>query len=515
MSVQQRSCMQAVLPDIRENRGYGHMPLGAWVARGALAAASFAAVSFIETPNASAVPAYARQTGQPCATCHTAFPELTPYGRQFKLMGYTQGGTRCNDGSAKSDETQVPLAVMAWPATFTGVKNSANQSAMGAPGASNDMWLPSQFSVFIAGQLYCDVGAFAQITYDRTPASAFAWDNTDIRYAKTGVIEGTSIVYGITANNNPGVQDVWNTGPAWNFPYIGTEVGPGQSFNTMLGGGGQWGGAVGGAGGYVWINSSFYAEFTAYGNLSPRLLTDLAGGFDGTLNRFSGMAPYWRFAYEKTWDKNSLMFGTYGMYAEQKTGVDATVAADSTGTVSLFSPNKTDPTLDIGVDTQYQWIGEENIVTVRGAYVWQRKKNSAEYAAMNGAIDPTTLAPYTLPNASDTLNDLNVSATYIYDRKYSFTAGYLRTWGTTDVGLYSTAIGGSANGSPNTAAWNFDLAYLPFMNGGPALWPWFNARIGIQYTHYDKFDGTWTNVDGSGLKAGGNDTVFLYTWLMF
>ena len=23
------------------------------------------------------------------------------------------------------------------------------------------------------------------------------------------------------------------------------------------------------------------------------------------------MAPYWRFAYEKTWDKNSLMFGTY------------------------------------------------------------------------------------------------------------------------------------------------------------------------------------------------------------
>ena len=83
------------------------------------------------------------------------------------------------------------------------------------------------------------------------------------------MIQGTSIVYGITANNNPGIQDVWNTGPAWNFPYIGTEVGPGQSFNTMLGGGGQWGGTVGGVGGYVWINSSFYAEFTAYGNL-PR-----------------------------------------------------------------------------------------------------------------------------------------------------------------------------------------------------------------------------------------------------
>ena len=48
------------------------------------------------------------------------------------------------------------------------------------------------------------------MTYDR-PGNAFTWDNTDIRYAKTGVIDGTSIVYGITANNNPTVQDVWNS----------------------------------------------------------------------------------------------------------------------------------------------------------------------------------------------------------------------------------------------------------------------------------------------------------------
>ena len=513
MSVQLRSRMQAGLANLCETGRWRDLPLDSWLSRGALSAASLAAVSFIDIPTASAVPAYARQTGQPCATCHTAFPELTPYGRQFKLMGYTQGGTRCNDGSAKSDETQVPLAVMAWPATFTGVKNSNNQAAMGAPGASNDMWLPSQFSVFVAGQLYCDVGAFAQITYDRTPASAFSWDNTDIRYAKTGVIEGTSIVYGITANNNPSVQDVWNTGPAWNFPYIGTEVGPGQSFNTMLGGGGQWGGQVGGVGGYVWINSSFYAEFTAYGNLSPRMLTDLAGGFDNTVNRFSGMAPYWRFAYEKTWDKNSLMFGTYGMYAEQQTGVGSTTAD---GVAPLFSPGKTDPTLDVGFDTQYQWIGQEHAVTVRGAYVWQRKQNGAENAALAAYNAANPGATYPLANASDVLNDLNVSASYIYDRTYSFSAGYLRTWGTTDLGLYSSAIGGSANGKPTTSALNFDLAYLPFMNGGPELWPWFNARIGVQYTHYDKFDGTWNNVDGNtGLKAGGNDTVFLYTWLMF
>jgi len=509
MSVQLRSRVHAVLANFRETGWPSSLPLDSWLSRGALAAASLAAVSFADIPTASAVPSFARQTGQPCATCHTAFPELTPYGRQFKLMGYTAGGTRCNDGSAKSDETQVPLALMSLPATFTGVKNSANQAAMGqAPNISNNAWYPGQQSVFVAGQLYCDVGAFAQVTYDPV-GQAFAWDNVDIRYAKTGVINGTNVVYGITANNNPTVQDAWNTVPAWVFPYMDTAIGPAPAFGTMLGTG-AFGQQVGGAGAYVWINSSIYAELSAYGNLSRRELTNLNGGFDGGANRFDGMAPYWRLAYERTWDKNSLMFGTFGMYANQKMGVDATVASsDPNNPTSLYAPGVSDSTLNIGVDSQYQWIGEEHAVTVRAAYIWQRKKNTAENAALQAAgLD--------LANASDVLNDFNVSASYIYDRKISFTAGYFNTWGTADMNLYGSAIGSSANGSPDSRYYKFDLAYLPFMNGGPDIWPWFNARIGIQYTHYDKFDGTWNNVDGNtGLKAGGNDTVYVYTWLMF
>ena len=35
-----------------------------------------------------AVPSFARQTGMACAACHTVFPELTPFGREFKLNGY-------------------------------------------------------------------------------------------------------------------------------------------------------------------------------------------------------------------------------------------------------------------------------------------------------------------------------------------------------------------------------------------------------------------------------------------
>src|SRR5512137_2451603 len=40
-----------------------------------------------------AIPAFNRQTGQNCVACHAGgqFPELTPYGRMFKLTGYTIG----------------------------------------------------------------------------------------------------------------------------------------------------------------------------------------------------------------------------------------------------------------------------------------------------------------------------------------------------------------------------------------------------------------------------------------
>ena len=46
----------------------------------------------VYTPPALALPSFARQTGQPCGTCHTDYAGLTPYGRRFKIEGYTAGG---------------------------------------------------------------------------------------------------------------------------------------------------------------------------------------------------------------------------------------------------------------------------------------------------------------------------------------------------------------------------------------------------------------------------------------
>ncbi|MFZ1539178.1 MAG: hypothetical protein WAT23_17575 [Chromatiaceae bacterium] len=51
--------------------------------------ATFASLFLVARP-ASAIPAYARQMGVGCTTCHTAYPQLNWFGREFKLTGYTE-----------------------------------------------------------------------------------------------------------------------------------------------------------------------------------------------------------------------------------------------------------------------------------------------------------------------------------------------------------------------------------------------------------------------------------------
>src|SRR5215472_8037577 len=66
-----------------------------------------------------AVPSYARQTGQECIACHVSFPELTPYGRYFKLTGYTIGKAAITTEGVN----YLPGAVMA-QASITNTRNN-------------------------------------------------------------------------------------------------------------------------------------------------------------------------------------------------------------------------------------------------------------------------------------------------------------------------------------------------------------------------------------------------------
>src|SRR5437867_8116338 len=157
---------------------------------------------------AGAVPAFAAQTGQPCQTCHVGGfgPQLTPFGRNFKLNGYT----------LRSKGFNVPLSAMA---IASYVRTNKDQSEPPAPGfRMNDNIAVDQVSLFLAGGLGSHLGAFVQATYDGV-AKAWAWDNLDLRAATKVQVKGVDVVLGASLNNSPTVQDAWNTLSAWGYPY--------------------------------------------------------------------------------------------------------------------------------------------------------------------------------------------------------------------------------------------------------------------------------------------------------
>src|ERR1700690_2579507 len=109
------------------------------------------------TEPALAVPSFAIQTGQPCAACHIgAFgPQLTPYGRDFKLHGYT-----ASDGK----DHGLPLA-MAVQTSFT--HTQAPQPGGAAPGFKpNDNFAIDQLSIYYAGKIAPNLGGFVELNYD-------------------------------------------------------------------------------------------------------------------------------------------------------------------------------------------------------------------------------------------------------------------------------------------------------------------------------------------------------------
>jgi hypothetical protein len=425
------------------------------------------------SPAAHALPLYARQTGQECAACHNGFPELTPYGRLFKLNGYTFGG-------GQSD--LPPVSVMA-VSSYT--HTQAPQAAAPAPHyGTNNNFAFDFVSLFTGGAITPNIGAFIQGTYNNDTATGgvFHWDNTDIRYAGTTRFLDSETILGVSLNNNPTVTDVWNSTPAWGFPFVTSALAPAPGTKTAIEG--TFSQEVVGATAYTFWNRLIYAEAGPYSTLTKGM--DSALGVSQTVSSIKGVAPYWRLAVEPKWGANSLELGTFGF-----------AAALNPARVTGFG---TDHVVDIGFDTQYQFLGERDSISLQASYITENQSLSASQAIGNAT------------NGRNHLRSLRLKTSYYYDQTYGITAGYFQVRGDADAGLFATT---SANNSPNSAGWIGELDYIPFNHGGPSFWPWLNLKLGLQYIYYDKFNGNQTNFDGTGRNAHDNNTLFAFVWLAF
>jgi hypothetical protein len=409
---------------------------------------------------AEAVPSFARQTGQPCATCHVgAFgPQLTQYGRDFKINGYVW-----NDG-----KSHVPLAGMI-EASLT--HTSADQPGGAAPGfGPNDNPAIDQVSLFYGGRVWDSLGAFVQVTYDGI-AKQLTWDNLDLRYAQTGKLFGKPVVAGLTVNNNPTVQDPWNSTPAWGFPLAASGLAPAPAAATLADGG--LGEVVVGAGGYALWDNTLYTEFDVYKGLGRDVRNALGTVPVASSNSYDGIIPYWRVALQHDFGNHYLEVGTFGLTS------DVFVAGqDKLG--------RSDHLTDAALDATWNYTGfKDHLLTGYITYIHENQTLD-ESRFLFGA------------NAKDTLQTLRANGSWSYQNTYTFSAQYFQTTGTSDTALYG--------GSPDSNGWNWEIAYVP--SGKPGSWfpTWFNARLSLQYTMYNKFDGSTTN-------ASDNNTLFLLLWI--
>lgn len=434
--------------------------------------------------SAWAVPSFATQTGQPCTSCHIGGygPQLTPYGRSFKLGGYTETG-------GVGWESAVPVSVMLL-GSYTNTDKGQGGPAAQHYGSNGNIAM-DQISVFLAGRVTDYAGGFVQGTFNGVTSKTHL-DNTDLRLTTPFTVADTELRLGLDVNNGPTVQDPYNGSFAWGYPYVASILAPTPTAQPLLAGG-LIGNSIG-ATAYAWYNRALYVEGGLYNTFGPSLLryTGNAYGPGSTANP----APYARVAYEWNWDGQSVYAGGIFLHSKLNPAV-ASYSSDGSQGRNSFT--------DYAIDGGYQLIGREvNVVSLAGIFLHEQQ---AQRAAFNtgGASQ-----------SGNTLNQIRASATYYYQETYGGTIGWQKTWGTPNPGLYPSApLTGSANGKPNSNAITLEADWVPFGKYDSWAGPWANLKLGVQYTIYTQFNGASKNYDGYGRNAADNNTLYLFAWLIF
>jgi hypothetical protein len=463
-------------------------------------------------PPASALPLFARQTGQNCVACHAGgqFPELTPYGRMFKMTGYTIG------------QRTIPLSAMA-VLSNSRVRDTSKSDDPGADFQKNGQTIFATGSVFLGGKVTDNIGAFAQVTYDpyatQDASGAFHGhsnaDNIDLRFADRYVNPTRDLIYGLSLNNNPSLADPWNTAAAW-MQYVPV---PSPTSSRFIDGSAPYpsyaaGGNIAGLTAYAFWNRTIYAELGAYGSSNGALSFMHAGIAAGDRTQLRGLNPYWRLAWNHEWGPHALMIGTAGM--------DSRIYDDPLDT---SDPSTVHHWRDTSIDAQYQYLLDPHSITAQLVYSHSNHRYPDFLANQSVAfVDPLGNA-LANTNGTDSTNLLRAKLTYVYRAKYGGSIGVFNLTGSTNTANQTSGtspdtltvtsdpaaaapsqrVGGSLSGNPATRGATLEAFWTPVQY----------MRVGVQYTAYSKYNGASTNYDGFGRNASDNNSLFIYLWAAY
>lgn len=446
-----------------------------------LMAPLIAAAALVGNKPANALPAFADQTGQNCKSCHVGGfgPQLTAFGREFKLRGYTLRAAR-----------SIPISAMA-VASYVATKKAQDEPPTDHSKRNHNLAF-DEGSIFVAGGVGSHLGGFAQVTYDGADR-AWAWDNLDLRAVNTAKIGSKELVYGISLNNNPTIQDSWNTLPGWGFPYTDSGLAPGPAAAPLISGG--LGQAALGLTAYAWFDSKFYLEAGGYSTPSAGTLHWL-GADPSDPGNIHGIAPYGRIAFQTDLAGGTFEAGAFALKAALYPGRDR-------------SSGRTDRYTDLGLDASWIRPLGSDTLTLNGRYMHEKQSLNATCALgmADGSIEPGPLSDC----ADNTLSEARADGSYYWHNAVGATISAFNLTGSSNPIIYAD----NRTFRPNSSGFQFQVDGTPFGSGNSPLGPRLNIRAGVQYTVYTRFDGARADFDGTGRKAADNNTLRVFTWVAF
>ena len=426
-----------------------------------------------------AIPSFARQTGLACDVCHTVFPHLTPFGREFKLHGYTYDYSALikmvRDAAKKraAEEGGMPDLVInkipmvsvriagVWANQDGGsvvphgqITDGQNVFSQPAGYPTNDTFnLVKDDSLYIAGEITPHLGAWVEIGGWNDNGNAATLAGYDaILNGGDHTVDNKNFTYGLSFENVVGFDDVGQAGPGnWGVPLMnplsthntlfdpfnGTPI-EGVEAYAMLGdftNGGIYG------------NIGLYAPSTGNDEGTPPAPTvgRIAGGSGYNWEGAKHVDTYVNVEYWLPGFKNIYsMIGAFGYFGQEKME-------------NASSVQYSDNVNDYGLEAQAQYIGGKNLVEFFGEV--QKQHDSEFYGT-----DQWTGISYSTNGTSVNRTGIALKADYYYKRTYGVYIKYMY-----------------ANSSQVQ-----DLDYSGYIVG-VSWYPWQNVNVRVEHMMWSKY----------------------------
>ncbi len=392
-------------------------------------------------PNLShGVPSFARQIQKPCTACHSVWPNLNQYGRQFKVKAYTDVSPEWK--LEKRDGLNLlyifPLSVRA--TSFLYIREDDDQAGV----HKDSTRIPDQFDIFLASRVYDYAGVFAFGAW--TPDDG--WNLPALKMAAQYPL-GQGNTIGLVVFKGPSTAaDPFNSFGGRDRPLVfGGESTPnvlthGWTFNPSDEG--NMGAIIHG---YFWGNRLYAAAGAERGGRSE----DVSG--DTLLNASQGartaesnpIGYYFRLAWDQKLPNGAVTIGAaYNNGKQRITQLGSSFPASASPIGTPFETRAERIFADISLEQNF---AEDHLVEVQALYGYGKEKNvfgSDEARRFHG---------------------FHVEGSYFFQRKYGLAAAY--NYLTTRDVLASDVTGdiGQIRG------WLIAVKYLP----------WANTKLALQY----------------------------------